>query len=235
MKIKKSLFSIFNFALVFLGIYFGVTNFLIRDQIVVILSLIFVTNILILIIKSKKSFLRDFLDILTFLTNTLVFLLIINNFVLFTSKVDGSSMEPTIVEDERLYINKFLINVEIDDIVVYKSNPDYIVKRVAGLAGDYIAVKGESNGDFITYYLYINNIKHQNSYGQFYEISIFDTLYDDKFFNEGYQLKENEIFLLGDNAPRSNDSRQMGILDYKYVVGKRIGKRKWIKIIDTNK
>lgn len=233
MKIKKIIFSIINFVLIVLGLTLKTTNYLDRNQVILIFILIFVVNILIFFVKNKKSVINDILDVSTFLINTLVFLLIINNFVLFTSLVEGSSMEPTILAGDRLYINKFLINIEVNDIVVYKTSDDYIVKRVAAVEGDVVSVILETNElGTIIYYLTINDDKYQNKYGEYYEVDIMDV---NNFYLNPYQLKTDEIILLGDNSTKSQDSRQMGILNMANVVGERIGRSKWTKICVTNK
>ena len=233
MKSKKALMSIINFLLITLAIVFKTTNYLEKNALISMLIIIFISNILILAMTNKKSLKNDILDILSFMTNAIVLILIVFNFVIFTSKVEGTSMDPTIHEGDRLYINKFLINIKHGDIVVYKTDEEFIVKRVAALEGDIIEVRETSESGLVYYHLYINDELYLNNYNEVYNLSIFDKLYH--LANNPYELKKDEIILIGDNATMSKDSRQDGIYTKKYVVGKRIGKIKWVKIQDTNK
>lgn len=233
MKSKKALMSVINFLLITITVAFNTTNYLEKNAFVTILIIIFISNILILLMTNKKSFKNDFLDIISFLTNTIAFILIVFNIFFFTSKVEGTSMDPTIHEGDRLYINKFMFNIKHNDILVYKTEDEYIVKRVAALEGDKIEVRVIEELEIKHYYLYINDELYLNNYDESYSLSIFDKLYH--IASKPYILKADEIVLLGDNALKSKDSRQDGIYIKKYVVGKRIGKIKWLKIQDTNK
>lgn len=233
MKNKKALMSIINFLLIALFIIFKTTNYLEKNAIIVMLILVFISNVIILLMTNKRFKNNDLLDILSFLTNSIVLILIIFNFVFFTSVVEGQSMLPTIDHGERLYINKFLVKIKHDDIVVYKNNDDYIVKRVAAIEGDIIEIKSSFIDNSTNYYIYINGELYKNKYNQNYKLLFSDKLYHQA--KEPYELKAGEIILLGDNENLSHDSRQDGIYNTRYLVGKRIGKIKWVKIQGTNK
>lgn len=64
-----------------------------------------------------------------------VVVLLVRSFIVTPGLVNGSSMEPTLHNNELVLINKIGLNKEIDryDIVVVKYENSTIIKRVIGL------------------------------------------------------------------------------------------------------
>lgn len=103
--------------------------------------------------------LRDGLNFLIFVVLVLVGTLFINTFVFRTFNVVGPSMEPTMVTNDRLIVNRIPVTVsqlknesylpERNQIIVFK-NPqyviggqdEYIVKRVIAFPGERVVVSG---------------------------------------------------------------------------------------------
>lgn len=130
------------------------------------------------------------------------------------SVVRGSSMAPRIHDGDRILIDHFSYlfrEVERGDIVVlkYPLDPkvDYI-KRVIGLPGDEIDIEGgrvRVNGDAI------------------------DEPYvaaSDPLARLHIEVKPAHYFVLGDNRPRSCDSREFGLVPVDYLRG-RVQLRVW--------
>ena len=68
-----------------------------------------------------------------------VMALLIRNFVFTLVKVQGSSMQPTLQENDRLYVNRFFYSPNKGDVVIFKpaSDPERpYVKRVIATEGD---------------------------------------------------------------------------------------------------
>ena len=73
-------------------------------------------------------------------------------------KVEGTSMMPSLVDQERIFVNKFVYRlepIERGDIVVFRYPYDpskSYIKRVIGMAGDHIRIKAGQvfvNGDAV--------------------------------------------------------------------------------------
>ncbi|WP_380705485.1 signal peptidase I [Salinithrix halophila] len=141
------------------------------------------------------------------------FALVINQFGMALSVVNGTSMQPTLENGDRLLINKFhfLLNEpERGDVVTFKDPSHkgrYLVKRVVGVPGDRIEIKkGElyRNGK-VVYEPYIDTEIEDGNYGP-------------------VDVKPNRIFVMGDNRHRyaSRDSRyqSVGLVPDRLLEGK---------------
>lgn len=139
--------------------------------------------------------------------------------------VDGSSMEPTLNDGERVLIEKWdktKASFSGDeyvlrryDIVVLKppGGGKQVIKRIIGVPGDRILVIG---GDVA-----VINDEHPEGYQVDREVPgdalrlVRETQGDvDVLVGEG------EYFVLGDNRPISEDSRDFGSIPSKDIVGK---------------
>ncbi|SDW79538.1 signal peptidase I [Marininema mesophilum] len=126
------------------------------------------------------------------------FALVINQFGVALSVVNGTSMKPTLENGDRLLINKFhfMFNQpERGNVVTFRdpSNDDrYLVKRVVGIPGDKIKIKNGSlyRNDKLVEEPYINTEIEDGNYGP-------------------VVVKKDSIFVMGDNRHRyaSRDSR----------------------------
>ncbi|WP_294240725.1 signal peptidase I [Pseudobutyrivibrio sp.] len=145
---------------------------------------------------------------------------IIARFYLMITRVDGSSMYPTLEDEERIIVDKNIYkkhNPERFDIVVFEtpiSETGQYVKRIIALPGE--SVRIDEAG-----IIYINGEEIKESYG--YE----------HILNPGRAIKditlgENEYFVMGDNRNHSEDSRFMlvGNVSKDDILGKAI-QRVW--------
>jgi len=129
------------------------------------------------------------------------------------SVVRGSSMTPGIRDGDRILVEPWsywLTEVERGDVVVlrYPLDPqvDYI-KRVIGLPGDTVAIVGGR--------LWVNG-------------SLYDEPYaiDDALAWHVERVRPDHCFVLGDNRPRSADSRDFGQVPLDLLRG-RVDLRVW--------
>jgi signal peptidase I len=129
-------------------------------------------------------------------------------------KVEGTSMMPTLTDQERIFINKFtyhygLGNIERGDMVVFwyplDQSKSYI-KRVIGVPGDLVKI--------VSGQVYVN-----------------DRLLPEEYVPEEYRdrvswgperIPRERYFVLGDHRSSSNDSRAWGFVDRKYIYGKAV-------------
>lgn len=129
-------------------------------------------------------------------------------------KVEGTSMMPSLTDQERIFINKFVYRFGIDDIqrgdlVVFwfPSDPTKsYIKRVIGLPGDRVEV---DDGVVI-----VNGKPLREDY-------VLDE-YRDRMSMSPYQVREDEYFVLGDHRSASNDSRSWGGVPRTHIYGKAV-------------
>lgn len=137
----------------------------------------------------------------------------VNQYGVALSVVNGTSMQPTLHNGDRLLINKlkFLVETPSRNEVVTFQDPDnskrFLVKRVVGLPGDQIEIR---NG-----VLYRNQKKVTEKY--------IDTRIEDGNFGP-IVVKSQTVFVMGDNRHRyaSRDSRyqSVGLVPFRLIDGK---------------
>lgn len=154
-----------------------------------------------------------------------VVVLLVRSFIVTPGLVNGSSMEPTLHNNELVLINKIGLNKGIDryDIVVVKYENSTIIKRVIGLPYETV--------EYINDTLYIDG-------------EIVNTKVDFEYTKD-FKLTagKNEYIVLGDNRNISKDSRIIGPVKERDIIGKvdlvlfpfsKFGKVKWGNIMIGN-
>jgi signal peptidase I len=129
-------------------------------------------------------------------------------------KVEGTSMMPSLVDQERIFINKFVYRFGIGDIargdmVVFWFPGDptkSYIKRVIGVPGDTVEV---DNGTVI-----VNNTRLEESYVL--------NEYRDRQSMAPFKVRSDEYFVMGDHRSSSNDSRSWGAVPRNYIYGKAV-------------
>ena len=157
----------------------------------------------------------------------LLLALLIKQFAFQFVRVDGSSMQPNLQNNERVVCLK-QAKIHRGSVVVFDANgvdpqvsvkAEY-VKRVIGLPGDTVEAK---NGN-----LYVNGKKVDQSYISKSERSSGTgtwTLHSISqenswvLHNGAYKVPKGEYFVLGDHRSVSNDSRYWGFVPKSKIVG----------------
>lgn len=169
-------------------------------------------------VSSQKGWRRgDWLILCHDLVYILAAVLLIFTFFIRMSRVEGGSMNPTLVNHDRMMLlsNVWYSNPQRGDIVVarvpeFSSEP--IVKRVIAVEGDTV------NIDFISGVVFVNGQALEETY-------ILSPTHND-FGAEGISypltVKKGHVFLMGDNRNDSYDSRYSGIgqVDKRNILGK---------------
>jgi signal peptidase I len=154
---------------------------------------------------------KELIDFFKMVVWFALFFFCLRTFVVEGFEIQGSSMEPTLEENERLFVLKFVYrfdNVERGDVIVFLYPEDRsrrFIKRVIGLPGDTVEIrKGQ---------VWVNGKELQEAY-----------------LNESYFRPERDVskvtvpadcyYVLGDHRSVSSDSRSGWFVPRKNIVGK---------------
>jgi len=127
-------------------------------------------------------------------------------------KVEGTSMMPTLVDQERIFVNKFVYRlepIERGDIVVFRYPYDpskSYIKRVIGMAGDRIRIDAGL--------VYVN--------GEALDETYVPPEYADSRTYREVVVPSNYYYVLGDHRSMSEDSRSFGPVDQRLIYGKAV-------------
>ncbi len=126
--------------------------------------------------------------------------------------VDGRSMESTLEDGDNLLCDKISYRFkkpERFDIVVihpYAGASERWIKRIIGLPGETVQIDTEGN-------IYINGEILEENYGK-------EVIQDPGLAAQTIQLGEDEYWVMGDNRNHSSDSRVIGPVPRKQIIGK---------------
>ena len=127
-------------------------------------------------------------------------------------KVEGTSMMPSLDDQERIFVNKFVYRlepIERGDIVVFRYPRDpskSYIKRVVAVGGDQVRIE---NGQ-----LYVNGVAIEEDY-------VPNAYTDTRSYHE-ISVPVHSYFMLGDHRSMSNDSRDFGPVQDGYIYGKAV-------------
>ncbi len=158
---------------------------------------------------------------LSLILDSIIFVLIFGGFYFLgiaktPVQIIGYSMTPTLTNGQYLLVhpyNNFMFwhkKIEQGDIITFedsKTDGKMYVKRVIGLPGETVDIK---NG-----FVYINGKLLDEPY-----ISKYRSTYGGTFLSECQSVKvpSNDVFALGDNRIRSQDSRFIGFIPEKDII-----------------
>lgn len=155
--------------------------------------------------KKEQNALKEFFNSLIV---SIAFVFILTQWIVKPIQVNQSSMFPTL-KDQQLGFSNILMyklnGIKRFDVVIFFAPQigDYLVKRVIALPFETVEFKDNV--------LYIDSIaQEENFINQAYHQEIMDKF---GYFNRDFgpiTLKENEVFLVGDNRMYSIDSRDYG-------------------------
>ena len=169
--------------------------------------------------KKRNSRLRDWMVLFHDLVYILAAILLVFTFFIRMSRVEGSSMMPTLVNHDRMLLlsSIWCSSPERGDIVVARIpsfSEDPIVKRVIAVEDDTVNIDFESGSVFVNGELQTEDYINELTYRDFAESGITFPV----------TVEKNHVFLMGDNRNDSYDSRYaaIGQVDERCILGKAI-------------
>lgn len=125
--------------------------------------------------------------------------------------VDGRSMEPTLINTDKVIVTNLFYTPNNGDVVVISHGEKYdkpLIKRVIATEGQTLDI------DFENYKIYVDGVLIDEPYIQGETIEGNADIPD--------VVPEGKVFVLGDNRPVSLDSRsrEVGLIDEESIIGK---------------
>jgi len=171
--------------------------------------------------EKKQGFAASMYDIVEMFVLAAVFVILLLTLFFRLCRVDGPSMNKTLYDGENLVVSDLFYTPKAGDIIVFHQTNgvrntassldrfnEPIVKRVIATGGQYVKL------DYAAKRVYVSEDE------TFEESDLVDESY--AYFSGGswrqtstvteYYVPEGYLFVMGDNRPRSSDSRIWGML-----------------------
>ncbi len=175
-------------------------------------------------VKETRTLWHEVFEWFDCIVITMICILFLFTFIFRQVQIDGSSMEDTLTDGERVIVSDLFYTPKYGDIViisseVYDNKP--IIKRVIATENQWVDIRDGSVfvGDTVDTMVKVGN-EFANS--DFTEETIGEGLYGTQKYP--LQVPKNCIFVLGDNRHVSLDSRTtaVGVVDKRQILGKAI-------------
>lgn len=163
----------------------------------------------------ERSFTSFIFDTVYMISFAIVLVALGFIFVFRTVIVDGSSMNPTLSNGDRIILTAAYGEPKYGDIVVTcrpsDLMPDTLIKRVIAVGGQKIDI------DFDKGIVYVDGVALDEPY-------IKRPFTDPEDFHGETTVPEGYVFIMGDNRNGSTDSRDMrvGFMEEEYIMGKAL-------------
>lgn len=186
----------------------------------------------------------------------LLFVLIIRSFIFEPFRIPSGSMMPTLLEGDFIFVKKFAYGLRLPvtekkivetgdpkrgDVVVFRlpSDPSInYIKRVIGLPGDEVIydrqrliINGEAvdlargEKDAFDAPVFVEDLD-----GRVHDILVTNPQFSTR--DGTYRVPDGHYFVMGDNRDRSRDSRFIGAIPDKFLVGEAV--RVWMHFVPWN-
>ena len=173
----------------------------------------------------KKDPLRDLYDFFEMFAIAACVILVLFALLSRLSVVEGTSMEKTLLEGDRLIVSDLFYTPERGDVVVIHSplvnRGEAIVKRVIATEGDTVSIRPDG------VYVYAadgTGGKLEETDGSLGYTVDFSTPYSSStsytYTPMTITVGNGEVFVLGDHRSVSYDSRAFGCVDVRTIVGR---------------
>ncbi len=165
--------------------------------------------------EKKESLKSDLYFWVQPLSLSLVLLVVVFTFVGRLTRVEGTSMVPTLHNNDLMLVQSIGYEPQPGDVVVLRKTQfmeAQVVKRVIAVGGQHVRV------DYDTHLVYVDGVPLNEPYikeimedPRHADLSVLDVT-----------VPEGSIYVLGDNRNNSSDSRniRLGTVDTRYVLGR---------------
>ena len=133
-------------------------------------------------------------------------------FVIQPVKVEGTSMQPRLVDQERIFVNRFIYRFEDihrGDIVVFwypRDTSKSFIKRIVAVPGDIVEIRRGT--------VFVNGREVKEPY--------LKAEFRDRESYPRTIVPPHQYFVLGDHRNSSNDSRIWGFVPRDLIYGKAV-------------
>ena len=154
--------------------------------------------------KAYMQALRGTISVLTYMAAVAA---LIATLVLPVLQIEGTSMEPTLVNGDIVLLTK-TTSFGRGDICGFAWNNKILIKRVIGIPGDWIEIDTDGT-------VYLNGAKLDEPYAQQIAFGECDLEFP-------FQVPQEQYFVLGDMRESSIDSRNtlVGCVENEQIIGK---------------
>lgn len=166
--------------------------------------------------KEKTTPTSMLFDVVSVVASAVVAVAFVFLFVFRTVGVVGTSMYPTLENNDRIVLTASYFDVQQGDIVVTCKHvsddfPDTLVKRVIATEGQTVDI------DFDKGVVYVDGVALDEPYTA-------EPTLDREDFNGPVTVPEGCVFVMGDNRNNSTDSRdsRVGFIEEEYIMGKAV-------------
>lgn len=165
--------------------------------------------------RGEKSFLRQSIETVAYFIIIFLVVLLVQRFLIQPVEVNGSSMEPTLHNNNHVLLEKISYSISEPkrfDVIVFRPYEDdnelYYIKRVIGLPGETVQIMDSV--------IFINGERLDENYG------LENVIKGAGIAGEPIVLGEGEYFVLGDNRNNSKDSRDpsVGVVKQDSILGR---------------
>ncbi len=171
-----------------------------------------------------KNAIRELLSTGLYILVVLAVTYLVITFVGQRTQVSGSSMEPTLYDNDNLIVDKISYRFqepERFDIIVFPfryEEKTYYIKRIIGMPGETVYIDDTGS-------IFINGEALRENYGR-------EVMLSPGRAGETISLAQDEYFVLGDNRNNSSDSRDpsVGNIHRSEIIGKA-----WVRIWPLSK
>jgi signal peptidase I len=136
-----------------------------------------------------------------------LFLLLLHALVFEVFQVGGTSMDPTLRERDRVVVLK-VVEPRRGQLVVFRLDQRNVIKRVVAVPGERVEIRRG--------HVLVNGAELEETY----LVHPFDQ--DPRQNHPELVVEPGHLFVLGDNRVASTDSRTLGPIDARTVVGRAV-------------
>ena len=160
-------------------------------------------------VKGGSRAFRWVIEVVVIVAAAFVLALLVQQFIVKPFAIPSPSMEPTLVEGDRVLVNRLVYHFHPPrrgDVIVFhppgRPGSDPFIKRVIGVGGDTVSVRGGV--------LFLNGVAQDEPYIKEYPI---ENDYPETAISTGY------VWAMGDNRNNSGDSRVFGPVSLDAIMG----------------